>query len=66
MLSFGWVVGIKKCFERWGVEGLVELLRDVMKHVVIEERLMEPLMKKWEDPIKTKLEYYIANINPEC
>ena len=55
MLSFGWVVGIKKCFERWGVEGLVELLRDVMKHVVIEERLMEPLMKKWEDPIKTKL-----------
>ena len=32
-----------------------------MKYVVIEERLMEPLRKKWKDA-----KYYIANINPEC
>ena len=39
---------------------------DVMKYEVIEERLMEPLMNQWKDAKCTKLEYYIANINPEC
>ena len=27
---------------------------------------MEPLRKKWEVAKKTRLEYYAANINPEC
>ena len=36
-----------------------------MKYVVIEERLMEPLRKKWKVAKKTKLEYYITNINLE-
>ena len=26
---------------------------------------MDPLRKKWKDAKRTKLEYYIANINPE-
>ena len=44
----------------------LELSSDAMKYVVIEERLMDPLRKKWKDAKRTKLEYYIANINPEC
>ena len=34
--------------------------------VKIEERWMESLRKKWEDAKRTKLEYYIANVNPKC
>ena len=45
ILSFAWVVDIKRYFKRWDVEDLLELLSDAMKHVVIEERLMEPLRK---------------------
>ena len=33
---------------------------------MIEERLVESLRMKWEDAKRTKLEYYIANVNPEC
>ena len=46
------------------MEDLLELSSDAMKYVVIEERLMDPLRKKWKDAKRTKLEYYIANINP--
>ena len=48
------------------MEDLLEFSRDVMKYVVIEERLMDPLMNKWKDAKSTKLEYYIANINSKC
>ena len=34
-----------------------------MKYATIEGKLMEPLRKKWEDAKRTKLEYYIVNIN---
>ena len=36
-----------------------------MKYAVIEERLMNPLRKKWKDAKWTKLDY-IVNINLEC
>ena len=29
-------------------------------------RLVESLRIKWEDAKRTKLEYYIANVDPEC
>ena len=48
------------------MEDLLELLKDAMKYMVIEERLMEPQRKKCEDAKRTKLDCYIANINPEC
>ena len=35
-----------------------------MHYAMIEERLVESL-RKWEDAKRTKLEYYIANVNPE-
>ena len=47
------------------MDDLLELLDDAMHYVMIEERLMESLRMKWEDAKRTKLEYYIANINPE-
>ena len=45
---------------------LFKLSTDAMQYVVIEERSMQPLRKNWEDSKMTNLEYYIANINPEC
>ena len=61
ILSYGWVMAIRKGFKRWGVEYLLELSSDAMKYLV-----MEPLRKKWEEDKRTKLENYIANINLEC
>ena len=55
ILSSNWVVDIKKQFKRWDVENLQELSSDAMKHVVIEERLMGSLRKKWKDAKRTKL-----------
>ena len=66
ILSSGSVVDIRKWLRRWGVDELLELLGNVMQYVIIEERLMESLRKKSEDAKRTKLEYYIANINPQC
>ena len=37
-----------------------------MQYADIEKRLMESLWVKWQDGKMPKLEYYIANINPEC
>ena len=37
-----------------------------MQYVVIDERLMKPQRQKWDDAKKIKLDYWIANINPEC
>ena len=31
-----------------------------------KQRLMDPVRKNWKDAKRTKLEYYIANINLEC
>ena len=42
---------------------LLELLGDTMQYIMIEERLVESLRMKWEDAKRTKLEYYIANVN---
>ena len=47
-------------------EDLLEISNDIMQYVGIEEWLMKSLWKKWEDAMRTKLEYYIANIDPEC
>ena len=49
-----------------GVDDLLGLSGNDMQYVMIEERLMESLRNKWEDAKRTKLEYYITNINPEC
>ena len=48
------------------MDDLLELSGNVMQYVMIEENLMEPLRMKWEDAKRTKLEYCIANGNPEC
>ena len=48
------------------MEDLLELSSEAMQYVVIEERLMKPQRQKWEDAKRIKLEYCIANINPEC
>ena len=45
---------------------ILELSSDATKYVVVEERLTELQRKKWKDAKMKKLEYYIANINPEC
>ena len=66
ILSFGWVVEIKKWFKRWDVGDILELSSDGMKYVVIEERLIELVRKRWKYAKQTKLEYHIASIIPEC
>ena len=53
-------IGSHKIGTQWDVENLQELSNDVMKCVVIEGRLMEPLRKKWKYAKRTKLKYYIA------
>ena len=45
------------------MENLVEVSSDVMKYIVIEERLMELLRKKWEDAKKDKIKVFA---NPQC
>ena len=45
ILTSSWLIDIIKWFQKMGVEDLLELLRDVMEYVVIEERLMETLRK---------------------
>ena len=47
------------------VKYLLELYGDVMKYVIIEDRLLEALRMNWQDAkFSNLLEYYIANINP--
>ena len=41
ILSFGSMLDIKKWFKRRGVKYLLEVLSDVMKHVIIEDGLPE-------------------------
>ena len=66
ILSSGWVLDIRKWFGMLGVEDLLELPSDAMQDAIIEERLIESLRMTWEDVKRSKLEYYIANINPKC
>ena len=66
ILSSDWVVHIRKWFWRWGVDDLLELLDDATHYIMYEERLVESLRMKWEDCKRTKVEYYIANVNNEC
>ena len=56
ILTSSWLIDIIKWFQKMGVEDLLELLRDVMEYVVIEERLMETLRKTWEDAKLMKLD----------
>ena len=37
------------------MEDLLELSSDAMKYIVIEERLMDPLRKKWKDAKRTSI-----------
>ena len=48
------------------MDDLLELSGDAMHYVVIHESLVESLRMKLEDDKRTKLEYYIADVNPEC
>ena len=57
---------IRKWFRIWGVGDLLEFSNDAMHYVMIEQWLVESLRMKWEDAKRTKLEYYIANVNIEC
>ena len=45
---------------------LLELSGDAMKYVTINDRLLGTLRMKWQDAEMWKLEYYIANVNPQC
>ena len=48
------------------MDDLLELSGNAMQYVMIEESLVESLRMKREDAKRTKIEYYIANVNPEC
>ena len=45
---------------------MIELPSDAMKYVIIEGRLLDALRMQWQDAKMSKLEYYIANSNPQC
>ena len=63
---FGWFDIKKWSKDTWVyLEDLLKLSNGATKYVVIEERLLEPLKKKWEDAKRTKREHYITNINPK-
>ena len=62
ILSFGWVNF--KWFKRLRVKELLEFLGDAMKHVIIEDILLEALRVMWQVAKMSNLEYCIANINP--
>ena len=64
ILSFGWVVDINKWLKKWDMEELLGVSRHEIYNY--QGKLIESLMKKWEDAIRKKLEYYIANFNLEC
>ena len=55
LLSSCWVVDIKKWFKRWDMEDLLKLSSDATKYLVIEERLMDPLRKKWKEKDKIRI-----------
>ena len=48
------------------VDDLLELSGDAMHYVMIEKRPVESLRMKWEDAKRTKLEYSITNVDPQC
>ena len=38
-----------------------------MKNVIVEDRSsLEAVRMQWQDPKMSKLEHYIANVNPQC
>ena len=53
-----------KCFKRWRIKDLMEFSNDVIKYVIIEDKLIEALRIKCQDAKMSILEYYIANSNP--
>ena len=65
-LSFNSISTTLESSKRWTLDDLLQLSGDAMHYVMIEERLVESLRMKWEDAKRTKLEYYIANVNLEC
>ena len=54
-LSSSRVLDIIKRLKRWGVEDLLEISSDVMKYVIIEDRLAKVLMTKWQDDTMSNL-----------
>ena len=34
--------------------------------MIIEDRLLEPQIMKWQDAKMSKLHWYIANVDPQC
>ena len=65
-LSFNSISTTLESSKRWTLDDLLQLSGDAMHYVMIEERLVESLRMKWEDAKRRNLEYYIANVNPEC
>ena len=55
ILLSGWVLDIMKWCKRWRVKDQLELLGDVMKYVIIEDRLAKVLMTKWQDDTMSNL-----------
>ena len=66
IISSAYVVDIMKWFKRWGGKDLMELSSDSMKYMIVDDRLLGTLVTKWKDAKVSKLEYYIANSNPQC
>ena len=49
ILLSGWVLDIMKWCKRWRVKDQLELLGDVMKYVIIENKFQQALRMKWQD-----------------
>ena len=43
---------------------MLEFLGNVLKYVIIEDRLLEALRVKSQDAKMSELEYHIANVKP--
>ena len=43
----------------------LELSCDAMKCVIIEDKVLEALSMEWQNAKMSKLEYCIANVNPQ-
>ena len=59
------MLDIIKWFKRQGVKDLSELAGDAMKYLTISGRLLQATRMKTQDAKISKLEYYIANVNPQ-
>ena len=44
----------------------ISILNNVMKYIIIDDRLLVTIRMKVQDAKMSNLEYYIANVNPQC